>query len=140
MARQGAARPGAARREAARLTELVGHRRAPEAAEPAPPAAAPDPVHAASPGLLALLALDTPTATELAEYLTDAEERVRVAAIAVLTERTPDVYAPLLVGALDDAAAPAEAGARRHRCRRPRLRPAIPVGLRPVAPRRRSVQ
>ncbi|WP_280435419.1 fumarate reductase/succinate dehydrogenase flavoprotein subunit [Nocardia carnea] len=91
--------------------ELVGHRRAPEPAEPAPPAAAPGPVHAASPRLLALLALDTPTAAELAEYLSDAEERVRVAAIAVLTEHTPDGYVPLLIGALDDAAAPVRSAA-----------------------------
>ncbi|NKY31918.1 fumarate reductase/succinate dehydrogenase flavoprotein subunit [Nocardia speluncae] len=91
--------------------ELVGHRRAPEPAESASPAAATDPVHAASPRLLTLLALDAPTSAELAEYLADPEERVRVAAIAESTEHTPDGYVPLLVGALDDAAAPVRSAA-----------------------------
>ncbi|MGW0180729.1 fumarate reductase/succinate dehydrogenase flavoprotein subunit [Nocardia sp. NPDC003345] len=84
--------------------ELVGHRRAPNApATDRPGTSAPAP--AASPRLLALLALDAPTADQLADYLADDEEQVRVAAIAALTENTPDGFAPLLVRALDDPAA-----------------------------------
>ncbi|MFI5719170.1 fumarate reductase/succinate dehydrogenase flavoprotein subunit [Nocardia sp. NPDC051750] len=84
--------------------ELVGHRRAPDTTTPAPRTAT-EPVPAASPRLVALLALDAPTAADLADYLSDTDERVRSAAIAALTENTPDGYAPLLVCALDDPAA-----------------------------------
>ncbi|NKY55098.1 fumarate reductase/succinate dehydrogenase flavoprotein subunit [Nocardia flavorosea] len=90
--------------------ELVGHRRAPETTEPGPNGAA-APASAASPRIVALLALDAPTATQLVEYLDDSDDRVRVAAIAVLTENTPDGYAPLLVQALDDGSATVRAAA-----------------------------
>ncbi|MFI2333316.1 fumarate reductase/succinate dehydrogenase flavoprotein subunit [Nocardia rhamnosiphila] len=91
--------------------ELVGHRRAPSAAAPVPRSAVPEPAPVASPSLLALLALDAPTAGQLAAYLSDTDERVRVATIAALTENTPDGFAALLVGALDDGAAPVRAAA-----------------------------
>ncbi|MGW4065906.1 fumarate reductase/succinate dehydrogenase flavoprotein subunit [Nocardia grenadensis] len=91
--------------------ELVGHRRAPSVAAPAPRAAVPEPAPVASPRLLALLALDAPTAGQLSAYLFDTDERVRVAAIAALTENTPDGFAALLVSALDDGAAPVRAAA-----------------------------
>ncbi|MGA6205297.1 fumarate reductase/succinate dehydrogenase flavoprotein subunit [Nocardia testacea] len=91
--------------------ELVGHRRAPNAAVRAPGPAVPEPAPVASPRLLALLALDAPTAGQLAAYLSDPDERVRVAAITALTENTPDGFAALLVGALDDGAAPVRAAA-----------------------------
>ncbi|MEV0108429.1 fumarate reductase/succinate dehydrogenase flavoprotein subunit [Nocardia sp. NPDC050799] len=91
--------------------ELVGHRRAPSVAAPTPRAAVPQPAPVASPRLLALLALDAPTAGQLSAYLSDTDERVRVAAIAALTENTPDGFAALLIGALDDGAAPVRAAA-----------------------------
>lgn len=91
--------------------ELVGHRRAPSVAAPTSRAAVPEQAPAASPRLLALLALDAPTAGQLSAYLFDPDERVRVAAIAALTENTPDGFAALLVGALDDGAAPVRAAA-----------------------------
>ncbi|WP_051164599.1 fumarate reductase/succinate dehydrogenase flavoprotein subunit [Nocardia testacea] len=91
--------------------ELVGHRRAPSVAAPTSRAAVPEQAPAASPRLLALLALDEPTAGQLSAYLSDTDERVRVAAIAALTENTPDGFAALLVGALDDGAAPVRAAA-----------------------------
>ncbi|WP_040734560.1 fumarate reductase/succinate dehydrogenase flavoprotein subunit, partial [Nocardia tenerifensis] len=58
-----------------------------------------------SPRLVALLALDAPTVPELSSYLIDADSGVRVAALSVLTENTPDGFAAVLVGALDDDAA-----------------------------------
>ncbi|MEU8899162.1 fumarate reductase/succinate dehydrogenase flavoprotein subunit [Nocardia sp. NPDC048505] len=79
--------------------ELVGQR-APQVAEtpavPAPPAAPP------SPRLVSLLALDAPALEELSEYLSDDDAQVRVAAISVLTENTPEDFAPVLVAALGD--------------------------------------
>ncbi|MGW5381993.1 fumarate reductase/succinate dehydrogenase flavoprotein subunit [Nocardia sp. NPDC003963] len=91
--------------------ELVGHRRAPSVVAAEPRTAAAESTSTASPRLLALLALDAPTAEELSEYLSDTDERVRVAAIAALTENTPDGFAALLVGALDDTAAPVRTAA-----------------------------
>ncbi|MFI2229630.1 fumarate reductase/succinate dehydrogenase flavoprotein subunit [Nocardia testacea] len=91
--------------------ELVGHRRALSVAAPTSRAAVPEQAPAGSPRLLALLALDAPTAGQLTAYLSDTDERVRVAAIAALTENTPDGFAALLVGALDDGAAPVRAAA-----------------------------
>ncbi|MEV3961772.1 fumarate reductase/succinate dehydrogenase flavoprotein subunit [Nocardia sp. NPDC050193] len=91
--------------------ELVGHRRAPNIAAPAPRTLEPAPAPVASPRLLALLTLDAPTAGQLAPYLSDTDERVRVGAIAALSENTPDGFTALLVGALDDAAAPVRAAA-----------------------------
>ncbi|WP_280444455.1 fumarate reductase/succinate dehydrogenase flavoprotein subunit [Nocardia brasiliensis] len=58
-----------------------------------------------SPRLVSLLALDAPTVGELSSYLTDADEGVRVAALSVLTENTPEGFAAILVAALDDPAA-----------------------------------
>lgn len=58
-----------------------------------------------SPRLVTLLALDAPTAPELSAYLTDSDAGVRVAALSVLTENTPDGFAPILIRALDDTAA-----------------------------------
>ncbi|MFI6172716.1 fumarate reductase/succinate dehydrogenase flavoprotein subunit [Nocardia sp. NPDC051052] len=58
-----------------------------------------------SPRLVALLALDAPTVPELSSYLTDEDSGVRVAAISVLTENTPDGFTAVLVDALDDDAA-----------------------------------
>ncbi len=91
LAQPGAAghRPAARRAGAAAGTGSI-------ATDPAPPA---------SPRLVELLALDAPTAAQLSAYLSDADATVRVAAIAALTENTPDGYAPLLVRALDDRAA-----------------------------------
>ncbi|MEU1981401.1 fumarate reductase/succinate dehydrogenase flavoprotein subunit [Nocardia sp. NPDC019395] len=88
---------------------LVGHRRAPDAATQTPRIT--EPTAPASPRLVALLALDAPTAVDLSDYLSDTDERVRAAAIAALTENTPDGYAPLLVRALDDPAAMVRAAA-----------------------------
>lgn len=90
--------------------DLVGHRRAPETVAPERPAEPAEPA-TVSPRLVTLLALDAPTAAELADYLTDPDERVRVAAIAALTENTPDGYADLLAQALDDPAATVRAAA-----------------------------
>ncbi|WP_280382025.1 fumarate reductase/succinate dehydrogenase flavoprotein subunit [Nocardia wallacei] len=56
----------------------------------------------AAPRIAALLALDGPTAEELAPYLDDPEPRVRATALSVLTEETPDGFAGRLVGALGD--------------------------------------
>ncbi|MFX0577654.1 fumarate reductase/succinate dehydrogenase flavoprotein subunit [Nocardia nepalensis] len=64
-----------------------------------------------SPRLVTLLALDSPTVQDLSTYLTDADAGVRVAALSVLTENTPEGFAPILVGALDDAAASVRAAA-----------------------------
>ncbi|MGI5218697.1 fumarate reductase/succinate dehydrogenase flavoprotein subunit [Nocardia sp. CA-290969] len=91
--------------------ELVGHRRAPDTATSPARVPATESTPAASPRLVALLALDAPTAAELAAYLGDTDERVRVAAIAALTENTPDGYVPLLVRSLDDPAATVRAAA-----------------------------
>ncbi|MEV0247788.1 fumarate reductase/succinate dehydrogenase flavoprotein subunit [Nocardia sp. NPDC050712] len=81
--------------------ELVGQR-APQAADvpqsPRVPATPP------SPRLVSLLALDSPTVQDLSEYLADTDAQVRVAAISVLTENTPDGFAPILVRALGDPA------------------------------------
>lgn len=86
--------------------ELVGHRRAADSAGSVPRRVVAEPAGSGgSPRLVALLALDAPTAGDLADYLSDTDERVRVAAITALTENTPDGYAPLLVRSLDDPAA-----------------------------------
>ncbi|BDU00765.1 fumarate reductase/succinate dehydrogenase flavoprotein subunit [Nocardia sputorum] len=58
-----------------------------------------------SPRIVALLALDEPTVTQLSAYLTDPDAGVRAAAISVLTEHTPEGFATALGGALDDEAA-----------------------------------
>lgn len=82
--------------------ELVGHR--PPTADGSRGAQAPAPTAPPSPRILTLLALDAPSARDIADYLTDDEAVVRAAAVAALTEHTPDGFAALLVGALDDAA------------------------------------
>ncbi|MFD4404632.1 fumarate reductase/succinate dehydrogenase flavoprotein subunit [Nocardia sp. NPDC058499] len=91
--------------------DLIGHRRAPETATPEPAGVVAEPASAASPRLVALLALDAPTAAQLADYLGDPDDLVRVASIGALTESTPDGYAPLLVQALDDGSATVRAAA-----------------------------
>ncbi|WP_433205205.1 fumarate reductase/succinate dehydrogenase flavoprotein subunit [Nocardia sp. CA-107356] len=64
-----------------------------------------------SPRLVTLLALDSPTVQDISSYLTDPEAGVRVAALSVLTENTPEGFAPILIGALDDTAASVRAAA-----------------------------
>lgn len=61
--------------------------------------------------LVTLLALDAPTVQDLSTYLTDPDAGVRVAAVSVLTENTPEGFAPILIGALDDTAASVRAAA-----------------------------
>lgn len=58
-----------------------------------------------SPRLVSLLAMDSPTVQDLSIYLSDADAGVRVAALSVLTENTPDGFASVLICALDDDAA-----------------------------------
>ncbi|MEV6278816.1 fumarate reductase/succinate dehydrogenase flavoprotein subunit [Nocardia sp. NPDC051832] len=81
--------------------ELVGQR-APQAS--AAPQARREPVAPPSPRLVGLLALDSPTVPDLSDYLADPDPQVRVAAIGVLTENTPEGFAPILVRALGDPA------------------------------------
>ncbi|MEV5833270.1 fumarate reductase/succinate dehydrogenase flavoprotein subunit [Nocardia sp. NPDC052112] len=64
-----------------------------------------------SPRLVGLLALDSPTVQDLSTYLFDADAGVRVAALSVLTENTPDGFTSVLIGALDDTAASVRAAA-----------------------------
>ena len=71
----------------------------PAAARPAAPATPP------SPRIVTLLALDSPAVQDLSSYLTDEDAGVRAAALAVLTENTPDGFAGPLIEALDDPAA-----------------------------------
>ncbi len=94
--------PSVAEPEIISQPELVGHR--PPAAVERREDRTPTPTTPASPRILALLALDSPSAQDIADYLTDEEAIVRVAAVTALTEHTPDGFAPLLVGALDDPA------------------------------------
>lgn len=81
--------------------ELVGQR-APQITQAAE--APREPVAPPSPRLVSLLALDSPTVPDLSGYLADSDPQVRVAAISVLTENTPDGFAPILVRALRDPA------------------------------------
>ncbi|MFD0363410.1 fumarate reductase/succinate dehydrogenase flavoprotein subunit [Nocardia sp. GCM10030253] len=83
-----------------RQPELVGGRAPAES-----PRTVRESVEPPSPRLVTLLALDSPTVQELSTYLSDEDAGVRVAALAVLTENTPDGFASILVEALDDAAA-----------------------------------
>ncbi|WP_433602685.1 fumarate reductase/succinate dehydrogenase flavoprotein subunit [Nocardia sp. CA-135953] len=64
-----------------------------------------------SPRLVSLLALDSPTVQDLWTYLSDADAGVRVAALSVLTENTPEGFTSVLIGALDDDAASVRAAA-----------------------------
>ncbi|KAF0845544.1 fumarate reductase/succinate dehydrogenase flavoprotein subunit [Nocardia caishijiensis] len=82
--------------------DLVGTR-APQRAEPAPRPTAP--VTPSSPRLVALLALDSPVLEDVSSYLDDADPVVRVAALSVLTENTPEGFADELVRALADEGA-----------------------------------
>ncbi|MFC3964886.1 fumarate reductase/succinate dehydrogenase flavoprotein subunit [Nocardia jiangsuensis] len=59
---------------------------------------------APSPRIVTLLALDAPDVAELEPYLRDSDPVVRVAALSVLTEHTPDGFAGALIPALDDPA------------------------------------
>ncbi|MEV0686375.1 fumarate reductase/succinate dehydrogenase flavoprotein subunit [Nocardia sp. NPDC050378] len=82
--------------------ELVGTR-APQRAAPVRAEAAP--VSPSSPRLVGLLALDSPVLDDVSSYLTDPDPVVRVAALSVLTENTPDGFADELVRALGDESA-----------------------------------
>ncbi|AMO61755.1 succinate dehydrogenase/fumarate reductase flavoprotein subunit [Mycolicibacterium phlei] len=62
-----------------------------------------------SPRIAAVVALESPTLAELAEFLVDVDPGVRRTAVATLTENLPDGYAPALRTALSDA----DAGVRR---------------------------
>ncbi|WP_040689740.1 fumarate reductase/succinate dehydrogenase flavoprotein subunit [Nocardia vinacea] len=64
-----------------------------------------------SPRLVSLLALDSPTVQDLSTYLSDADAGVRVAALSVLTENTPEGFTSVLIDALDDDAASVRAAA-----------------------------
>ncbi|GCE40780.1 Putative reductase (alkanesulfonate metabolism) [Rhodococcus wratislaviensis] len=57
-----------------------------------------------SPAIVAVLGLDAPSVAELAPYLQDADPQVRVTALSVLTEGTPDGFGAALVDALGDGA------------------------------------
>ncbi|MFD6224478.1 fumarate reductase/succinate dehydrogenase flavoprotein subunit [Nocardia asteroides] len=81
--------------------DLVGTR----APQEAPVRERPVPASPSSPRLVTLLALDSPGVEEVSTYLTDPDPVVRVAALSVLTENTPDGFAPELVRALGDEAA-----------------------------------
>ncbi|MFI8974403.1 fumarate reductase/succinate dehydrogenase flavoprotein subunit [Nocardia asteroides] len=81
--------------------DLVGTRAPQEAPARERPAA----VSPSSPRLVTLLALDSPGVDEVSSYLIDPDPVVRVAALSVLTENTPDGFAPELVRALGDEAA-----------------------------------
>ncbi|MFE2017231.1 fumarate reductase/succinate dehydrogenase flavoprotein subunit [Streptomyces sp. NPDC059499] len=82
------------------------------AAEPSPAAAAPVP-SGPSPRILELLALadDQPDLPVLAPYLADADPAVRRAAVAALTESTPQGAGPALAGTLADPAPSVRAAA-----------------------------
>ncbi|MFF0543767.1 fumarate reductase/succinate dehydrogenase flavoprotein subunit [Nocardia thailandica] len=82
--------------------DLVGTR-APQRETPA--FAEAEPVTPPSPRLVTLLALDAPSVADLRGYLADEDAGVRVAALSVLTENTPDGWAPELVRALGDGSA-----------------------------------
>ncbi|MEV0549197.1 fumarate reductase/succinate dehydrogenase flavoprotein subunit [Nocardia salmonicida] len=82
--------------------ELVGTR-APQREAPVRDEIAP--VSPSSPRLVTLLALDSPAVEDVSSYLTDPDPVVRVAALSVLTENTPDGFAEELVRALGDEAA-----------------------------------
>ena len=77
---------------------LVGGRAPVEAPSriAAPPAEPP------SPRIVAVLAIEEPTVSTLAEFLHDADAGVRRTAVATLTEHTPDGYGAELLRALDD--------------------------------------
>ncbi|MBF6498107.1 fumarate reductase/succinate dehydrogenase flavoprotein subunit [Nocardia cyriacigeorgica] len=70
-----------------------------------------EPAAPPSPRLVTLLGLDSPSVAQLSEYLSDADPVVRVAALSVLTEHTPDGFAGALIAALDDSAASVRAAA-----------------------------
>jgi succinate dehydrogenase/fumarate reductase flavoprotein subunit/HEAT repeat protein len=55
-----------------------------------------------SPRIVAVLALESPTVTELEEFLSDADPGVRRTAVSTLVEHLPDGYAGALLGALGD--------------------------------------
>ncbi len=57
-----------------------------------------------SPRIAALLALESPTVEELADYLADPDAGVRRAAVLTLVEHLPDGYAAVLLDALRDSA------------------------------------
>jgi succinate dehydrogenase/fumarate reductase flavoprotein subunit/HEAT repeat protein len=56
-----------------------------------------------SPRIVEVLALESPTVTDLAEFLNDPDPGVRRTAVSTLVEHLPDGYACALLGALGDA-------------------------------------
>ncbi|PWV75273.1 succinate dehydrogenase/fumarate reductase flavoprotein subunit [Nocardia neocaledoniensis] len=67
--------------------------------------AEPAPASPGSPRVVTLLSLDSPAVEDLSSYLRDPDPVVRVAALSVLTENTPEGFADELVRALADEAA-----------------------------------
>ncbi|WTP19161.1 fumarate reductase/succinate dehydrogenase flavoprotein subunit [Streptomyces sp. NBC_00191] len=86
---------------------------APTGSRIAAPVRAETHISAHSPRILELLALteEEPSLAELSPYLTDADPAVRAAAVAALTETTPDGTGPALAAALVDEDAAVRAGA-----------------------------
>ncbi|HET6357185.1 fumarate reductase/succinate dehydrogenase flavoprotein subunit [Streptomyces sp.] len=86
---------------------------APTGSRIAAPVRAETHVSAHSPRILELLALteEEPSLAELSPYLSDADPAVRAAAVATLTETTPDGTGPALAAALVDEDAAVRAGA-----------------------------
>ncbi|UGT55482.1 fumarate reductase/succinate dehydrogenase flavoprotein subunit [Nocardia asteroides] len=82
--------------------ELVATR-APQRADTVRAEAAP--ASPGSPRVVTLLSLDSPAVEDLSSYLRDPDPVVRVAALSVLTENTPEGFADELVRALADEAA-----------------------------------
>jgi len=56
-----------------------------------------------SPRIVEVLALESPTVTDLAGFLNDADPGVRRTAVSTLVEHLPDGYPGALLGALGDA-------------------------------------
>lgn len=56
-----------------------------------------------SPEIVAVLALDNPDVSELSPFLASAQAQVRVTALSVLTEGTPEGFTEVLIAALGDA-------------------------------------
>ncbi|MCX4583551.1 fumarate reductase/succinate dehydrogenase flavoprotein subunit [Streptomyces sp. NBC_01481] len=86
---------------------------APTGSRIAAPVRAETQVSAHSPRILELLALteEEPSLAELSPYLSDADPAVRAAAVATLTETTPDGTGPALAASLVDEDAAVRAGA-----------------------------
>jgi succinate dehydrogenase/fumarate reductase flavoprotein subunit/HEAT repeat protein len=61
-----------------------------------------DAVEPPSPRIVEVLALESPTITELKDFLSDPDAGVRRTAVSTLVENLPDGYSPALLGALGD--------------------------------------